>query len=96
MALKRRTWTAKEAEEWTKEDTIAVIISPIVYILLMVGCALSVLTMWQGYVIFGAGIALLVVLVFVINPKLSAVSEGYERKQKEYIEDLERRVKWEE
>ncbi len=91
----RKQWTAKEAEEWTKEDTIAVIISPIIYILLMIGCALSILTMWQGYVILGAGVVLLVVLVFVINPKLSAVSLGYEHKQKEYMDDLERRVKWE-
>ena len=95
MARERKQWTAKEAEEWSWEDTIAVIISPIVYILLMIGCALSILTMWQGYVILGAGVVLLVVLVRVINPKLSAVSLGYEHKQKEYIEDLERRVKWE-
>ena len=95
MTLKRRQWTAKEAEEWTREDTIAVIISPIIYILLMIGCALSILTMWQGYVVLGAGVVLLLVLIFVINPKLSAVSLGYEKKQKEYIEELERRVKWE-
>lgn len=96
MAFIRRTWTPKEAEEWTREDTIAVIISPLVYILLMVGLALSILTVPIGYPILAAGVILLLVLIFVINPKLSAVSLGYEKKQKEYIEELERKVKWEE
>jgi hypothetical protein len=96
MPFIRRQWTPKQADEWTREDTIAVIISPLVYILLMVGVALSVLTIPIGYVILALGVILLLVLIFVINPKLSAVSLGYERKQKEYIEELERKVKWEE
>jgi len=31
----------------------------------------------------------------VIDQKLAAVSRGYEEKQKHYIEELERKVKWE-
>ncbi len=96
MAIFRKRWTPNEAEEWTKEDTIAVILSPIVYVMLMLGVALSIMLLWIGYVVLGAGVVLLVLLVRVINPKLSAVSEGYEKKQKVYIEELERTVKWEE
>jgi len=96
MPFIRRQWTPKEADEWTREDTITVIISPIVYILLMIGTALSVLAMWQGFVILGLGVVLMIVMIRIINPKLSAISEGYEEKQKGYIEDLERTVKWEE
>ena len=33
MAFIRRNWTAKEADEWTKEDLITVIISPVIYCL---------------------------------------------------------------
>jgi hypothetical protein len=32
----------------------------------------------------------------VINPKLKAISSGYEKKQKEYLESLERIMRWEE
>ncbi len=94
--MSAKQWSPKEAEEWTREDTIAVIISPLIYILLMLGLGMSLLLMWPGYVMFAAGVVLTVVLVRVIDPKLSAVSKGYELKQKEYIEKLERSVKWEE
>jgi hypothetical protein len=96
MPFIRRQWTSKEADEWTKEDTITVIISPIVYVLLMVGTALSMFGMWQGFAILGAGVILMLVMIWIINPKLSSVSEGYEKKQKGYIEELERKIKWEE
>jgi len=96
MPFIRRQWTSKEADEWTREDTITVIISPLVYVLLMIGTALSMFAMWQGFVILGAGIILMLVMIWIINPKLSSVSEGYEKKQKGYIEDLDRAIKWEE
>jgi small-conductance mechanosensitive channel len=96
MSYLRKQWTPKEADEWTREDTIAVVISPLVYILLMVGTALAVLAMWQGFVILAAGVILMVVMIRIINPKLSSVSEAYEKKQKGYIEELERTIKWEE
>jgi len=95
MPFIRRQWTSKEADEWTREDTITVIISPLVYVLLMIGTALSMFAMWQGFVILGAGIVLMLVMIWIINPKLSSVSEGYEKKQKGYIEELERTIKWE-
>ncbi len=96
MRFVRRRWTPKEAEEWTREDTITIIISPLIYVLLIVGVALSVLLVPVGFVILCAGIALLLVMIYIIDPKLSAISRGYEEKQKEYLEELERKVKWEE
>lgn len=95
MALFRKQWTPEAAEEWTREDTVAIILSPLIYIMLMLGVGLSIMLMWIGYIILAAAIVLLVILVRIINPKLSAVSEGYEKKQKAYIEELERTVKWE-
>jgi sensor histidine kinase YesM len=95
MRLFRKDWTPREADEWTAEDWIAVIVSPVIYILLTVGVMLSMLLMTVGFVMLASAIVLLVVLVRVINPKLSAISEGYEKKQREYIEELERKVKWE-
>ncbi len=46
-----------------------------------------------GYVIPAAGVVLTLVMHWVINPKLSTVSDEYEKKQKAYLEELERQVK---
>jgi hypothetical protein len=96
MALIRRTWTAKEADEWTKEDLVTIIISPIVYFLLTIGVALSALLIPMGFLLLILGILLIVVMVYIINPKLGVISEDYEKKQKKYLEELEKKVKWEE
>ncbi len=96
MALIRRLWTAREADEWTKEDLITIIISPLIYFLLTIGVALSALLMPVGFLMLVLGILLIVVMIYIINPKLSVISEDYEKKQKEYLEELEKKVKWEE
>jgi ABC-type bacteriocin/lantibiotic exporter with double-glycine peptidase domain len=96
MGLIIRTWTAEEADHWTKEDYITFVISPVVYVLLMVGSALSFLLLWYGFVLFALGIILLLVMLWIIDPKLKAISEDYEHKQKRYLEDLEKIERWEE
>ena len=95
MSLFRKDWTPEQADEWGINDWVAVIVSPVIYVLILVGAALSMLLIPAGFVMLGAGIILLVLLLRVIDPKLAAVSRGYEKKQKEYIEELERKVKWE-
>ena len=90
----RRDWTPAEADSWTWEDTLAVIISPVIYFLILLGFALAFMMKLSGFIIIAAAIILTVILVRVINPKLDAISRGYEEKQKEYIEELEKKVKW--
>lgn len=94
MKFIRRDWKAEDADKWTKEDWIAIVISPIAYATIMVGLALSLLLLKEGFLIFGIGIVLTFILHWVIDPKLRAVSEEYEKKQKEYLERLEKIVKW--
>lgn len=96
MKLIKREWKPEEADRWTKEDWIAIVISPFAYATLMVGLALSLLLLKEGFVIFGIGVILTVFLHWIIDPKLRAISEDYERKQREYLERLEKIVKWEE
>ncbi len=96
MSFIRRDWTPRQADEWTKEDTITVIISPLIYMMILVGGAMSALMMAAGFAILGLGIVLLLLMIRIINPKLSAISKGYEEKQKGYIEELERKIRWEE
>lgn len=95
MDLIRRKWTAKEAQEWTKEDLITVIISPVIYFLLTIGVALSALLIPVGFVLLAVGVLLILVMIYIINPKLSVISEDFEKKQKKYLEELEKSIKWE-
>ena len=94
MPFIRKEWTAAEADEWTKEDWITIILSPIIYLLLTVGTALACLLQWEGYVLTAVGIVLTVVMHKIIDPKLRAISEEYEKKQKGYLEDLESSTRW--
>ena len=87
MAWIKKKWTAQEAEQWTKEDYLTFIISPLVYFLLAIGVVLSLLLLWYGWVILGMSIVLLVVMIKIIDPKLKAISEDYEMKQRKYLED---------
>ncbi|WP_243664817.1 hypothetical protein [Rhodothermus marinus] len=90
MGWIRRNWTAAEADEWTKEDVLAIIISPLAYVTLTLGVALSLLLRREGFVTLGIGIVLTALLHWIIDPKLKAISEEYERKQKEYLQQLEK------
>ena len=96
MSWIKKDWTASEADQWTKEDWLAIIISPVVYFLLAIGVAFSLLMLWYGWVILGISGVLLVIMLRIIDPKLKAISEDYEIKQKKYLEDLEKISRWEE
>lgn len=96
MEFTKRDWKPEEADRWTKEDWIAIVISPIAYAALMIGLALSLLLLVEGFIIFGVGVILTIFLHWVIDPKLKVISEEYEKKQKDYLERLQKIVKWEE
>jgi ABC-type transport system involved in cytochrome bd biosynthesis fused ATPase/permease subunit len=96
MSWIKREWTAREADQWTKEDYLVFIISPLIYVLLALGTMLSLFMLWYGWVILGASLILLLVMIWIIDPKLKAISEDYEKKQKHYLEDLEKIERWEE
>ncbi len=89
-------WSAREADNWSKEDYLVFVISPLIYFLLAVGTALSLLLIWYGWLIMGASLVLLWFMIKVIDPKLKAISEDYEKKQKKYLEELEKIARWEE
>jgi len=92
--LIRRTWTPEQAEAWSREDWIAVVLSPIVYALIIMGVARLLLGLLDGALITAAALAGGVLLYWVIDPKLRAVSVDYEAKQARYLEELERSVRW--
>ncbi len=90
----RRKWSADEADEWTKEDWIAIVLSPLCYVLITIGAALSILLQMSGYIMLAIGIVMTVFLHLVIDPKLRAISKEYETKQQGYLHELEAKVRW--
>jgi antibiotic biosynthesis monooxygenase (ABM) superfamily enzyme len=96
MAWIQRKWTPQEADEWKKEDWIAILFSTLAYIALTVGVALSLLLLTIGFIVLALGVIFTLFLFYVIDPKLKAISSSYEEKQKEYLESLERVQRWEE
>ncbi len=96
MGWIKTKWTPSQADRWTKEDYLTFIISPLVYFLLILGVTLSLLLLWYGWVILGMSIVLLVIMIKIIDPKLKAISQDYESKQKKYLEEIEKISRWEE
>ncbi|MFQ5538226.1 MAG: sodium:solute symporter family protein [Gemmatimonadota bacterium] len=92
--LIRRQWTAVEAEEWTREDWVAIVLSPMVLAALMLGVANLVLLQPLGLTLTGAGLAGGALLYWVIDPKLRAISVEYEERQAAYLKRLEESMRW--
>jgi uncharacterized membrane protein len=92
----RREWTSEEAQEWTKEDFIAWILSPLAYLCFTAGIALSILLKPIGFLILALAIVFTFIIFWIQNPKLNAVSEDYELKQKKYLEEIEKMQIWKE
>lgn len=93
--LIKRTWTAAEAEAWTREDWVAIILSPLVMACFMIGVASLLLLRPGGILLTLSAVVGTGVIYWVIDPKLRAVSAEYEERQARYLEELERAVRWE-
>lgn len=94
--LIRRVWTAEEADTWSREDWIAIVLSPLSMAFVMVGAANLFLLQHQGIWQMSFGIVCAAFLFWVIDPKLKAVSVDYEQRQSEYLNRLEKRMHWRE
>jgi hypothetical protein len=96
MTWIKREWTGDEAQEWTKEDVIAWILSPLAYLGFTAGVALTLLAKWQGYILLASAGVFTFLIFWIQRPKLEAGSGEYETKQKEYLKEIERMQRWEE
>ena len=95
MAWIKRTWKAHEADEWRREDWYAIVLSPLSYIFITFGLALSFFLLPLGFVMLALGIVITALMFWIIDPKLEAISEEYEQKQREYLNQLEMIQRWE-
>ena len=92
--LIRRKWTPEQANDWTREDWIAIILSPVVFAALMLGVVKLILLQPGGlWMVLGA-VLVSGLIYWVIDPKLRAVSHEYEAQQAKYVEQLEKRLRW--
>ena len=92
--LIRRSWTAEQASEWTREDWIVIVLSPLVFAFILFGLTKLLLLQISGLWLVLAAIAGAAAIYWVIDPKLRAVSEEFETTQAKYLEELERSVRW--
>jgi hypothetical protein len=95
MSWMRTKWTPHEAEEWTREDWIAIVLSPLSYILITFGLAMSLFLLPAGFILLALGIIATAVMFRVIGPKLRVISHEYEERQREYLTELEQIQRWE-
>ena len=92
--LIRRHWSAEEAQDWTREDCIAIVLSPMGFAGIMFGLTKVLLLQWSGLSWLVGAVVGSCVIYWVIDPKLRAVSADYEAQQGSYINTLERRLRW--
>ncbi|MFT7699967.1 MAG: SSS family solute:Na+ symporter, partial [Candidatus Krumholzibacteriia bacterium] len=90
----RRSWTPEQANTWTREDWIAIVLSPIVMGLLMIGTTKVLLLQPTGFMMLVLAIVFSGVIFWTIDPKLKAISTEYEAQQEQYVKDLEQRLRW--
>ena len=96
MKRVRREWTPQEADEWSHEDWYAIVLSPIAYFLLILSVTFCFLLRWYGFVLLAVTAGVIAWMHWIIDPKLSAISEEYEKRQEAYIDELEDRNRWRE
>lgn len=95
MGFIKRNWTPHEADEWTKEDWFAIVLSPLSYILIAFGLAMSLFLLKTGFILLILGVLVTALMFWIIDPKLNVLSEDYETKQREYLKELEKIQRWE-
>ena len=92
----RRSWTPEQTGDWTREDWIAIILSPLVMAALMIGVTKLLLLQPGGLLLVALAVIGSGVIYWVIDPKLRAVSVEYEAQQEQYVKELEQRLRWQE
>ncbi|MCP4573512.1 MAG: Na+:solute symporter [bacterium] len=85
----RRDWTPEEADGWSREDWLVIVLSPVIFALLMIGVTKLLLLQPLGAAMVIAAVALTLFCYWLIDPKLRAVSGEYETRQAAYLDDLE-------
>ena len=95
MNLFKKSWTADEADEWTVHDFAGSVFGVLAYVLVTIGVAGAFLLQLWGFVCIAAAVVCVLLMHRILDPKLRAISQSYEAKQAEYLDRLEKRIRWE-
>jgi hypothetical protein len=93
--LFKKTWTSDEADEWTIHDLVASLLGVVAFFMVTVGVIGALLLQTWGFLLLGSAILCALAMYRIIDPKLRAMSDAFEAKQQQYVEALERSVRWE-
>ncbi len=85
----------KVHREWTTDDLVACVLSALIYFNGLAATALVLINNTTGWIMAAETIVELVLMFKIIDPKLKSVSSSFEKKQKQYLEELDRIVEWE-
>ncbi len=96
MTLFRNEWKPARADEWTIHDLLAGILAVGSYTLTAIGTAGALLAQWWGFIALAVGVACVVLMYLVIDPKLRAMSKTFAGQQDGYLRHVERTTRWEE
>ena len=95
MNLFRKDWTDDDADEWTVHDFLACALAMISYALVAIGVAGSLLLKLWGFVTLSAAIVSAALMYIIVDPKLRALSRGFAQKQQDYLDQIDKTVRWE-
>ena len=87
--------TGKVSREWTTDDLVACVLSALSYFNGLAATTLVLMNNATGWILVVAMVFELILMFRIIDPKLKMVSGSFEKKQKQYLEELDRIVKWE-
>ncbi|UCF37333.1 MAG: hypothetical protein JSU96_00190 [Acidobacteriota bacterium] len=96
MEIFKKNWTAAEADRWTVHDLLASLFGVVAFLLVTVGVIGAFLLQVWGFVCVAVALLLAWLMYRIIDPKLRAMSDAFEARQAEYLDDLEKTVRWEE
>jgi predicted tellurium resistance membrane protein TerC len=95
MSLFKKSWTADEADGWTQQDFWACVFGVLAFFLVTIGIAGALLLQAWGYVALAFALVFTWLTYKVIDPKLRAMSQAFEEKQADYLDEVERQNRWE-
>jgi hypothetical protein len=95
MALFQKHWSPEQADEWTIHDFVASALAVLSYALTAIGTAGTLLMLTWGYVALAAGIACIILMYLVIDPKLRAMSKAFAERQDEFLKHVDKTTRWE-
>jgi len=95
MNIFKKDWTIQQSDEWTVHDFLASVFAVLSYFFVTIGIAGTLLAQTWGYVTLAASLVFAWLMFKVIDPKLKKMSKAFEARQQDYLERLEKRVRWE-